>query len=176
MNDYRRQELPRDYVRRSPRLRRARFRLLDGGNEPLTDAELRELEGVVEQHKTVREVSQGYGVFSSFCIPRLLATIRQLELDVARFEKERDDALALLPNRWGSARGSAALVPVSTAPILRPGIAWAVQPAQLSDLLGGQRVSDHRTTSPPARADPCSPRAHPTAASPRITPRQARHT
>ncbi len=70
-------------------------------NEPLGEAELNELEGVVEQHKTLTADNHGYGVFASFCVPRLLATIRNLQRDVELVTKERDDARALLHNMTG---------------------------------------------------------------------------
>ncbi len=41
---------------------------------PLTESELSELECVMERHKTLIGISQTYGVFTSFCIPRLLTT------------------------------------------------------------------------------------------------------
>ena len=63
---------------------------------PMSEAELRELEAVIERHKGLEDVTHGYGMFSSFCIPRLLATIRRLQDDVAQANEERDDALALL--------------------------------------------------------------------------------
>jgi hypothetical protein len=53
----------------------------------------------------------GYGVFSSICIPRLVATIRHLQQDVAQASKERDDALALLRNVIGES-------PTGGAPLL----------------------------------------------------------
>jgi hypothetical protein len=70
-------------------------------NDPLSQAELRELEGVVEQHKTLTEDNHGYGIFASFCIPRLLATIRNLQGEVDLLTKERDDARALLHRKTG---------------------------------------------------------------------------
>ena len=70
-------------------------------NDPLSEIELNELEGVVEQHKTLTEDNHGYGVFASFCIPRLLATIRNLQRDLEVVAKERDDARALLHNLTG---------------------------------------------------------------------------
>jgi len=70
-------------------------------NDPLSEAELDELEGVVEQHKTLTEDNHGYGVFASFCVPRLLATIRNLQRDLEVVAKERDDARALLHNMTG---------------------------------------------------------------------------
>ena len=65
---------------------------------PMNEAELQELEVVMERHKELGKDNYGYGVFSSICIPRLLATIRRLQQDVAQASKERDDALALLRN------------------------------------------------------------------------------
>jgi hypothetical protein len=70
-------------------------------NDPLSQAELRELEGVVEQHKTLTEDNHGYGIFASFCIPRLLATIRNLQREVDVLTKERDVARALLHRMTG---------------------------------------------------------------------------
>ncbi|HEX9574421.1 MAG TPA: hypothetical protein VF994_10020 [Myxococcales bacterium] len=70
-------------------------------NEPMNDVELDELESVVEQHKTLGGINQGYGAFSAFCIPRLLATIRSLQRERMRLVKERDDAFALLRNMMG---------------------------------------------------------------------------
>ncbi len=70
-------------------------------NEPLNEAELQELEIVIERHKALREINQVYGVFSSLCIPRLLATIRRLQREQDLLVKERDDALALLRNLTG---------------------------------------------------------------------------
>jgi hypothetical protein len=70
-------------------------------NDPLSEAELNELEGVVEQHKTLTDDNHGYGVFASFCIPRLLATIRNLQREVEQVTKERDEARALLHNMAG---------------------------------------------------------------------------
>jgi len=70
-------------------------------SEPLTDNELHELETVMERHKALREVNYMYGVFSSLCIPRLLATIRELQRERAQLRKERDDARALLRNLTG---------------------------------------------------------------------------
>jgi len=64
-------------------------------NEPLSETELDELEVVMERHQTLREISQAYGVFTSFCIPRLLATIRHLQRDLEVVTKERDDARGL---------------------------------------------------------------------------------
>jgi len=69
--------------------------------EPMNDVELDELESVVEQHKTLGGANQGYGAFSAFCIPRLLATIRGLQRERVQLAKERDDALALLRNMMG---------------------------------------------------------------------------
>jgi hypothetical protein len=70
-------------------------------NEPLSETELHELEGVMERHKTLHEIGQAYGVFTSFCIPRLLATIRNLQRDLDLITKERDDARDLLRNLNG---------------------------------------------------------------------------
>jgi hypothetical protein len=70
-------------------------------NDPLSEAELDELEGVVEQHKTLTEDNHGYGVFASFCVPRLLATIRNRQREGELVSKERDDARALLHNMTG---------------------------------------------------------------------------
>jgi hypothetical protein len=70
-------------------------------NDPLSPAELQELEGVVEQHKMLTEDNHGYGIFASFCIPRLLATIRNLQREVELVRQERDDARALLHNMTG---------------------------------------------------------------------------
>lgn len=70
-------------------------------NEPLSEVELRELEGVLEQHKGLRGIDHRYGVFTSFCVPRLLATIRHLHQEIEQVTKERDDARALLHNPSG---------------------------------------------------------------------------
>ena len=50
---------------------------------PMNEAESQELEVVMERHKELGADNHGYGVFSSICIPRLLATIRHLQGDVA---------------------------------------------------------------------------------------------
>ena len=68
---------------------------------PMNEAELQELEVVMERHKELGEDNHGYGVFSSICIPRLLTTIRHLQRDVEQASKQRDDALALLRNMLG---------------------------------------------------------------------------
>ena len=75
---------------------------------PMSEAELRELEGIMERHKELGHADLGFGVFSSICIPRLLATIRRLQQDVAQASKERDDALALLRNVMGESPAGAA--------------------------------------------------------------------
>ena len=77
---------------------------------PMSEAELHELEVVIERHKGVNDVTHGYGVFSSICIPRLVATIRHLQQDVAQASKERDDALALLRNAIGESPTGAPLL------------------------------------------------------------------
>ncbi|HEX9603042.1 MAG TPA: hypothetical protein VF973_04765 [Myxococcales bacterium] len=70
--------------------------------EPLSELELRELEGVLEQHRRkLNRIDPGYGVFMSLCVPRLLATIRQLQRDLGEVRNERDDARALLHNLTG---------------------------------------------------------------------------
>jgi len=60
-------------------------------SEALSEVELNELEGVLERHKTVYEISQAFGVFTSFCVPRLLLTIRNLQRELALVTKERDE-------------------------------------------------------------------------------------
>ena len=70
-------------------------------SEPLSENELYELEAVMERHKALREANYMYGVFSSLCIPRLLATIRGLQRERAQLRNERDVALALLRNLTG---------------------------------------------------------------------------
>jgi len=71
-------------------------------DEPLSELELRELEGVLEQHRRkLNRIDPGYGVFMSFCVPRLLATIRQLQRDLGELRNERDAARALLHNLTG---------------------------------------------------------------------------
>jgi hypothetical protein len=70
-------------------------------SEPLSDIELQELEAVMERHKLLREANYMYGVFSSLCIPRLLATIHELQRECAQARKERDEALALPRNLTG---------------------------------------------------------------------------
>jgi hypothetical protein len=62
-------------------------------SEPLTDSELRELEVVMERHKTLIGVSRAYGLFTSFCIPRLLTTVRNLQRELELVRKERDEVL-----------------------------------------------------------------------------------
>jgi hypothetical protein len=49
----------------------------------------------------LREINYGYGVFSTLCIPRLLATIHELQRERDQRCKERDDALGLLRNVTG---------------------------------------------------------------------------
>jgi len=71
------------------------------GDEPLSEVELSELEGVLEQHKELKGIDHGYGVFMSFCVPRLLSTIRNLQHEVEQVSRERDDARALLHNLTG---------------------------------------------------------------------------
>jgi hypothetical protein len=68
---------------------------------PLSEIELHELEGVMERHKTLGEISQTYGVFTAFCIPRLLTTIRNLQRELELVRDERDQARALLSNQLG---------------------------------------------------------------------------
>ena len=75
---------------------------------PMNEVELQELEVVMERHKELGKDNHGYGVFSSICIPRLLATIRHLQRDVAQAGKERDDALELLRNVMGESPAGAA--------------------------------------------------------------------
>jgi hypothetical protein len=70
-------------------------------SDALSETELHELEGVMERHKTLYEISQAYGVFTAFCIPRLLVTIRNLQHELELVTKERDDARALLLNLNG---------------------------------------------------------------------------
>jgi len=70
-------------------------------NEPMSEAELRELAEVMERHKTLREMSQVFGVFTSFCVPRLLATIQNLQRENRQLVKERDEARAMLLNLNG---------------------------------------------------------------------------
>jgi hypothetical protein len=70
-------------------------------NEPMSEAELRELEEVMERHKTLREMSQVFGVFTSFCVPRLLVTIQNLQRQNRELAKERDEARAMLLNLNG---------------------------------------------------------------------------
>jgi len=78
---------------------------------PMSEAELQELEVVIERHKELGADNYGYGVFSSICIPRLLATVRQLQRDLGQVSKERDDALALLRRAMGeSPTGGASLL------------------------------------------------------------------
>ncbi len=56
----------------------------------------------LEQHRRkLNRIDPGYGVFMSFCVPRLLATIRQLQRDLGEVRNERDDARALLHNLTG---------------------------------------------------------------------------
>jgi len=50
----------------------------------------------VQRHKTLIGISDAYGVFTSFCIPRLLTTIRNLQRELEQARKERDQARALL--------------------------------------------------------------------------------
>ena len=78
---------------------------------PMSEAELQELEVVIERHKGLKDINDGYGVFSLFCIPRLLATIRGLQREVAQANKERDDALALLGNVMGDSSTGGATLP-----------------------------------------------------------------
>jgi hypothetical protein len=70
-------------------------------SEPLTKVELDELEGVMERHKTLGEISQTYGVFTAFCIPRLLTTIRDLQRELELVTDQREQARALLRNLNG---------------------------------------------------------------------------
>jgi hypothetical protein len=78
---------------------------------PMSEAELQELEVVMERHKELGADNHGYGVFSSICIPRLLATIRHLQRDLEQASKERDEAFALLRNAIGdSPEGGAPLL------------------------------------------------------------------
>jgi hypothetical protein len=70
-------------------------------NEPFDEAELREVEGIVEHHKALSEATHVFGVFTSFCVPRLLATIRNLQRDLELLKKERDDTRAFLHNLTG---------------------------------------------------------------------------
>jgi hypothetical protein len=69
--------------------------------EPLSATELQELEAVMERHKTLQEISQVFGVFMSFCVPRLLVTIRNLQRENEQLSRERDEALAMLRNLNG---------------------------------------------------------------------------
>jgi hypothetical protein len=62
-------------------------------SEPLTESELLELEGVMERHRTLIGVSRAYGLFTSFCIPRLLRTVRNLQRELELVRKERDQGL-----------------------------------------------------------------------------------
>jgi hypothetical protein len=68
---------------------------------PLSEVELHELEDVMERHKTLVEISQTYGIFTAFCIPRLLTTIRNLQRELAQVTAERDQARALMRNLNG---------------------------------------------------------------------------
>jgi hypothetical protein len=77
---------------------------------PMSEAELRELERIMERHKELGHADLGFGVFSSICIPRLLATVRQLQLDLAQVSTERDDALALLGESMGDSQAGGASV------------------------------------------------------------------
>jgi hypothetical protein len=78
---------------------------------PMSESELRELEAILERHKELGHADHGFGVFSSICIPRLLATVRQLQLDLAQVSKERDDALAALGEPMGDpSTGGASLL------------------------------------------------------------------
>jgi hypothetical protein len=70
-------------------------------SEPLTKVELDELEGVMERHKTLGEISQTYGVFTAFCIPRLLTTIRDLQRELELVTDQLEQARALLRNLNG---------------------------------------------------------------------------
>lgn len=72
-------------------------------DEPLAESELCELEVIIERHRTLIGISQTYGVFTSFCVPRLLTTIRTLQRENDRLVKERDKARTLLPR--GPRRG-----------------------------------------------------------------------
>lgn len=69
--------------------------------EPMSAAELHELEEVMERHKTLQEISQVFGVFTAFCVPRLLVTIRNLQRENDQLSGERDEALAMLRNLNG---------------------------------------------------------------------------
>ena len=69
--------------------------------EPLSATELQELEAVMERHKTLQEISQVFGVFMSFCVPRLLVTIRNLQRENEQLSRERDEAIAMLRNLNG---------------------------------------------------------------------------
>ena len=68
---------------------------------PMGEAELRELEGVIERHRGPESGNDPYGIFSWLCIPRLLTTIRHLQDELAQANRERDDALVLLRNLTG---------------------------------------------------------------------------
>jgi hypothetical protein len=67
-------------------------------SEALNEAELNELEDVLERHKTVYEISQAFGVFTSFCVPRLLVTIRNLQRELALVAKQRDESRTSEPD------------------------------------------------------------------------------
>ncbi len=85
----------------SVRARKREETISEIDSQPLSEIELHELEDVMERHKSLREINYGYGVFSTLCIPRLLATIHELQRERDQRCKERDDALGLLRNVTG---------------------------------------------------------------------------
>jgi hypothetical protein len=67
-------------------------------SEALSEVELNELESVLERHKTVYEISQAFGVFTSLCVPRLLVTIRNLQRELELVTRQRHELRASDPD------------------------------------------------------------------------------